>query len=100
MLRLTLLVTAIISFLHFAFPQNFAFVKKSGAVLGINQLEATVNKQTVATALQIYCINHSQLPNKLNDLFGNELDPKSYLDLDKIFLLKKIKDCDFELTTK
>ena len=100
MLRLTLLVSAIISFLYFAFPQSFTIVKKSGDVLGITKFEAMVNKQTISTALNIYCINNGHLPESLNELYKNELSKRSYLDLDKVYSLKKIKDCDFELNSK
>lgn len=99
MFRLTLLVTAIISFLHFAFPQSFTFVK-TGDVLGINKIETAANLSVVETAVQIYCINNGFLPQKLNILYQNELSKKRYLDLDKNFELKNKQNCDFTLTAK
>ena len=100
MLRLTLLVSALISFLYFAFPQNFSFTKKVGDVLGISNIEAAANSQTVSTALNIYCINNGHLPNNLNELYKNELSKDKHLDLDKIYSLKVLKDCEFNLTPK
>lgn len=100
MLRLILLVTGIISFLHFAFPQNFSLKPKTGDVLGINQIEATTNYQVTKEALTIYCINNGTLPENLNKLYDSELSKSKFLDLDKIYYLQKLQGCDFELVSK
>ena len=101
MLRLTLLVTGVISFIYFFKPDVFEPVKSSGEkVLGIKTLNQSVNIETVKTALLIHCINKNKLPEKLNDLYEDELAKEKYLDLEKIFSYSVEKNCEFNLTPK
>ncbi len=101
MFRLTLLVTGVISFIYFSKPGVFEPVKSSGEkVLGIKTLNQGVNIETVKTALLIHCINKSSLPEKLNDLYQDELSKEKYLDLDKIFSYSIEGNCEFNLTPK
>lgn len=101
MLRLTLLVTGVLSFIYFLKPQYFSQVKTSGEkVLGIQTLNQVVNIETVKTALMIHCINKQILPTNLNELYHDELSKEKYLDLENIFYYKSGKNCEFELTPK
>lgn len=101
MLRLTLLVTGVLSFIYFLKPQYFSHVKTSGEkVLGIKTINQTVNVDTVKTALMIYCINKLSLPRNLNELYNEELSKEKYLDLDNIFFYYPGKSCEFRLTPK
>ena len=84
MLRLTLLVTGVLSFIYFLKPQYFSQVKPAGEkVLGIKTLNQAVNIETVRTALTIYCINKQTLPKNLNELYRDELSKEKYLDLQR-----------------
>lgn len=100
MFRLTLLVTGLISFLYFAFPQSMPNSDKIGQVLGVVQSESLINLPTVETAVTIYCINHQQLPESLNILYENELSKQKYLDLDQNYVYSKFSGCDFKLSPK
>jgi hypothetical protein len=102
MLRLTILVTAALSFVHFMFPKTFAPAEKTGeTILGIRQTTQALNLQTVKTAVLAYCLSTTELPEKLNDLFQNELLRERFLDLDNYFNLEKGSGfCQFKLTPK
>lgn len=102
MLKLTLLVTVVISFINFWFPATFEPVTKTGEkILGIRQTQQALNINTVQAALVIYCINHGKLPEKLNELYKSELLKEKFLDLDTHFQLKEGSEhCDFTLVPK
>lgn len=100
MIRLTLLVTGILSFLHFVYPQSFSLGKKTPDVLGISTIQTTANLSTVSQAIQIYCLNHDNLPSNLNSLYENELDKRKYLDLDRVYSLENLGNCEFNLKIK
>ena len=101
MVRLTLLVTGVLSLIYFLKPQFFSQVKPAGdKVLGIETLNQAVNIETVKTALTIFCINQQSLPGNLNELYSEELSKDKYIDLDKIFFYKPSEDCEFELRPK
>ncbi len=99
MLRLTLLVTGILSFLHFAFPQNTLNPKKIGDVLGAAKTENLINSRVIKTAVTIYCINKGKLPDNLNILYQDELSTNVILDLDRNFNFQKGKNCEFKLNS-
>lgn len=102
MLKLTLLVTALVSFVNFCFPKSFALSKAAGEkVLGIKQTTQMLNIETVRTAVLAHCLATTRLPDKLNDLYQNELLKERFLDLDSNFTLIKGQNfCQFDLTPK
>ena len=100
MLRLTLLVTALLSFFNFVFPHAFTLKPKLGDVLGISQVESVANIQVTKEAVTIYCINHGSLPENLNKLYDSELSKSKFVDLDKMYFLTQGSGCDFELIPK
>ncbi len=101
MLRLTLLVTVVLSFLNFVNPNTFAFVDKNKEkVLGIDRINQSINIETVKTGLLVYCIEKGYLPTELNDLYRDVLSREKFLDLDKTFSYSLGKDCKFNLTPK
>lgn len=92
--------TGLVSFLYFLFPANFEKLSpKEKDVLGIANINATVNKPTVDTALLAYCINERVLPNTLNELYGGYLREERKLNLDELFSYEIINhgDCDYAL---
>lgn len=100
MLKLVIVVTGILSFLHFVNPAVFSIPKQSGKVLGINNIEEFANIKTVATAVTMYCLDKQKLPENLDDLYQSELSTTAYLDLNKYFNYQKLSGCEFNLTPK
>lgn len=100
MTKLLIFTTGLLSFLHFIFPKAFVPSTKVGVVLGITSIEQTANIQTVKTALNIYCLNKQKLPERLNDLYGDELSKTPYLDLDSKYKFEKFENCEFSLSPK
>ncbi len=101
MVKLFLLFSGVVSFLYFLKPQYFSPIQASGEkVLGIRTINQAVNIETVKTALNIYCINKQGLPNKLNQLYENELSKDKYLDLDAYFSYSPKMGCEFNLTPR
>lgn len=72
---------------------------KEGEVLGINDINAQVNKPTIKTILLAYCISEGKLPDDLNSLYDNYLMDEKKLDLDELFIYDKVddKDCTYHL---
>jgi len=99
-IRLFLFTTGLLSFLYFLFPASFEkFDVNKGDVLGIEKRNAVVNKPTIDTMLMAYCINEGELPENLNDLYGEYLREERKLDLDKLYNYKIIDEnrCEYEI---
>lgn len=100
MLKLFLLVTGLVSFLHFAFSESIPNSKKIGEVLGISKMSSLANFQVVSIAVNIYCLNKGHLPENLNILYQDELSKNNKIDLDSIFTFQKGQNCEFKLKPK
>lgn len=102
MIRFFLVVTGIISFLYFLFPGIFTQMKPQGDVLGIDNISALVNKQTVETALLSACLSEGQLPENLNYLYNAYLEPSKKTNLDDLFAYKIVESssCLYTLSVK
>ena len=99
--RLFLFTSGLISFLYFLTPQSFQKLG-TGDVLGINKINMQMNKPPVETALVAYCLENLNLPNDLNDLYGDYLSKKVKVDLNNFFEYNVIdpENCQYTLTPK
>lgn len=100
MLRVLLIVSGILSFIYFLRPDVFPNQRKVEDTLGISTINQVANAEIVRQAVMIRCINTQELPNSLNELYGNELSKDQLVDLDSLYTLTDKGDCSFELTAK
>ena len=102
MLRLSLFLSGLASFLYFLAPQNFPDLAPSGEkVLGVKSINQVVNRETVYTAILAYCLDEGHLPSDLNQLYEKELSPERRIDLNTLYRLNSTdpNSCEFNLET-
>ncbi len=103
MLRLSLLISGLISFWYFLNPASFGAWSETGdKVLGIQSLNQAVNRQAVYTAVLAFCLDNQTLPENLNQLYEKEIDDKNKIDLNELYSMetKNSQTCEFQLTPK
>jgi len=99
--KIFLVTTGLLSLSYFLFPENFQlFDTKDSDVLGIQKINAQVNKSSVETALTIYCVDTGKLPKKLNDLYGGYLDDRIRIDLSSLYKYEPGRDCHYRLINR
>ena len=98
--RILIVISGIFSFIYFISPASFKKLNlKDKDVLGITSANAAINKGQVETALMLYCIDKSDLPNDLNALYGDYLDQKTKINLNQLYNYKieEKETCDYLL---
>lgn len=98
MLRILLLLSGILSFIYFLRPDVFPSRRNVEDTLGISTISQAANMEVVRQALLIHCLNNGKLPNKLNDLYENELRQDKFIDLDSLYKLTDKNNCEFEIS--
>lgn len=98
--RLFLFISGLLSFLYFLYPSSFEGLSpRKKDVLGIQQINAGLNKSTIETTLLAYCLNEMNLPENLNELYNGYLREERKLDLDSLFNYEAIdeQNCTYQL---
>jgi hypothetical protein len=102
-IRAFLIISGLLSLVYFLAPEKFEFLNtKENDVLGIQKINAQVNKSPIETSLLMYCLDKKKLPNNLNTLYGDYLSEKIKLDLNKLFNYKVVNgpNCEYQLDLK
>lgn len=98
--KIFLATTGLMSLLFFLSPEKFElFSAKDTDVLGIQKINAKINKSSVETALTLHCLDKNDLPKELNNLYGDYLDSKVKVDLEELFIYRILssEDCEYSL---
>jgi hypothetical protein len=100
MLRLTVLISGILSFVYFLRPDVFPTRRSFENTFGITQISQLANAEIVRQALLIHCLNNQKLPQNLNQLYNNELSDDRFVDLESLYEFTNEGNCNFKLTAK
>jgi hypothetical protein len=103
MLKLSLILSGLLSFWYFLNPGSFAGLSQAGGeVLGARSVNQAANRQTVYIALLAFCLDKQTLPKDLNELYAAELSKEKRIDLNQLFRIesKSPAICEFQLVSK